>query len=525
MRIRKQQMVEADVTSFVDTGLSKKELFYRKTTLARVLKQVLSAVKLAEDAGNNTLAEQLREKAAYLKELLDTAEDVDYTPVVGSGPEVPGDHADDADDADTKDEAGMGDGPEKDDGKSTSKKEKKEEEGKDDGKELGLEDEDEDDDKELGLEDENEDDDKELDPDSGSGKIGKEPKKKPMSSKSKRPTAPPDPFERAKEILSSLKSNDAKAGAAAGLKDLAGKLGINLDESLCTSLQEAITKTVSQMSDDEFNDVLADAMALVDEIKPVSYSDDLDDRVARINKDLKSPTTRIEIEKEDAEHTKDERKAMQASEKDRARFSRYKALKTMDDFKSTLYRAMSDQVMQAEEEEDSWAALDRRHEDDPSIIVPGKILDDKFNSEIPTINVYFDQSGSWSDREIEVGMRAISTINEFHEREEIILNVFYMSAAGVFSTPEPARADGSAEGWYDALQHIKASGVKNVVVLSDEHLDYFEDCNRPTGDNGRTIVDGCVWWLWKNGSTSTKAPKELIGRSGDFHYNFNVRSS
>jgi hypothetical protein len=179
--------------------------------------------------------------------------------------------------------------------------------------------------------------------------------------------------------------------------------------------------------------------------------------------------------------------------------------------------------MRSEEDVETWAALDRRHEDDPTIIKKGTIIDDSDDPTIPTINVYFDQSGSWSDTEIEIGRRAIRTIHEFEDRKEIKLKIYYISAGGVCDTSAEARRYGSAEGWHDTLQHIVSSKVKNVIVLSDSDLDSFEWSNRPTGNNGKVVVDGCVWWLWKDADPSKKAPKELVGRRGNFHYYFSTR--
>ena len=102
------------------------------------------------------------------------------------------------------------------------------------------------------------------------------------------------------------------------------------------------------------------------------------------------------------------------------------------------------------------------------------------------------------------------------------MNPFYISAAGVCDTAEAARREGGAEGWHACLQHIVSSGANNVVVLSDDDLDYFEWRNRPTGDNGRVVVDGCVWWLWKNNKRSKKAVKELVGRQGNFEFQFST---
>lgn len=329
-------------------------------------------------------------------------------------------------------------------------------------------------------------------------------------------------FDAAKRILGKL-SGDAKKGATDGLKGLLTKRGISVEESL----HEALGKHLAKLSEEEFHDELAATMALVDKVVKIDYSDDLDDRIKEIERDASSTISRMELEREDAEHTKHEREAAKsyakASEKENEKYAKVKGLSGLDVFKASLYRAIKDQVDEAEDEIETWAALDRRHEDDPDIIVKGRMLDDGEEA-IPSINVYFDQSGSWTNSDIEKGIRAISVINEFHENKEIKLNIYYMSAGGIFTTAAAARRFYQAEGWAAALKHIKETKVKNAIILSDNDLDYFETWNRPTGDNGRTIIDGCVWWLWKDASVSKKALNELIGRRGNFQYQFEGHS-
>jgi hypothetical protein len=277
------------------------------------------------------------------------------------------------------------------------------------------------------------------------------------------------------------------------------------------------------MTEDEFNDELSATLEVVDSVKKVSYSDDLDARVIEIKRKASSAVDRMELEKEDAIHTKDSRAALKAYEKENSKYKSGPKMAGLDAFKNSLYRAVRDQVIAAEDEEETWSALNRRHEDDPSILKKGTHIEDVYDEEgIPTINVYFDQSGSWSDRDVEVGKSALRVINEYHERGEIKLQIFYMSAGGIFQKAEAARAFGAAEGWAAALQHIRESRVQNVIVLSDSDLDSYEWNNRPTGNNGVTRVDGCVWWLWKDNDYSRKALKELIGKSGNYQFGFST---
>lgn len=328
-------------------------------------------------------------------------------------------------------------------------------------------------------------------------------------------------FEAASRILGKL-YGDARDGALAGLKEILKSRGYTESLHAKQVLTEKLpTKTLREYSEEELSDLIRNTMSIVDKVVDVDYSDDIEDRAKELEKIATDPVARIAMDREDSENVKKD--AKKASDSENAAYARGKKLGGLSEFTRSLYQAIADQVEDSEEDEESWAALDRRHEDDPSIIKKGIIRDDVPNEEIPSINVYFDQSGSWSNEEVEIGKRAISTINEFHERGEIKLNIFYMSAGGVFTTSEAARAHPGAEGWADALQHIKDTKVKNVIVLSDRDLDHFEWSNRPTGDNGVTYVEGCVWWLWKNGSVSNKALKELIGGKSNYAYSFPCR--
>ena len=345
------------------------------------------------------------------------------------------------------------------------------------------------------------------------------------------PVKPVDPskvesvFDAAKRILGGL-SGEAKKGASQGLKDLLASRGVKVEESFNAKLTESHYKPLAKLSDDEFHDELAATMALVDQVIDVKYSDDLDDRVAEIMKDADNKLANLELDREDRANLDAERKAaaLKAKEEEKEKYKHIEGLPGLEDFQETLFNAIDDQVDIAEDDEESWAALDRRHEDDPSIIKKGYITDD-IERDIPSVYVYFDQSGSWTDAEDEIGKRAVSVINKFDEDGQIKLEMFYISAAGVCTSASVARSDGSAEGWAACLQHIRDSQAKNVVILSDDDLDcgWFDWSNRPTGDNGLTVVDGCVWWLWKNGSVAKKALKELVGRSGNFQYKFSTR--
>ena len=318
-------------------------------------------------------------------------------------------------------------------------------------------------------------------------------------------------LEAIKRILSKLKG-EARRGAQDAVKEIFKMAGYNLEESLTKNLNEAIKKSLSELSDDEFNKIVNDVLDLVDQNTEIDYSTDLEARIAEIKKDASNPLKNRELDQEDSNNLRGERQLARAREKEN---QKYQNFRTLDSFKINFYRAIKDQVEKTEDEDETWSVINRRTEDDPSIVKRGITIDD-MNENIPTVDVYFDQSGSWGDKEIEIGKSAVSVINEFAERGEIKLNIYYF-ANHVHSDAASARAEGSTEAWPEIIQNIKAHKTKNVVIMTDSDVEW--DAIRGV----RHIVEGCVWYVWKNGRCAPTAPQKLYGRTGTFQYSFKTR--
>ena len=287
-----------------------------------------------------------------------------------------------------------------------------------------------------------------------------------------------------KRILSKL-GPEAKEGAKAALQDRLSQLRESLTEGYAG-------KSIAEMSSDEFNELINSSLDLADKVIKVSYSNDLDSRIKEIKADANNTLKNRELDAEDNAIINKERKdKIAANETESDRYDSARAnLKSMQSFSKTIYRAIADQVDSVEDEEDSWSAIDRRHEDDPSIIVPGKKLDDLPEGEIPSIDLYIDQSGSFDDRDIKRAKAAISSIVEFKRRGEIKLNIYYF-ADHVYSWPEAARAEDGTMAWDYIIDNIIANNTKNVIIVSDRDLNY--------ADTPPLKVDGIVCYLWKDG--------------------------
>lgn len=308
-----------------------------------------------------------------------------------------------------------------------------------------------------------------------------------------------------KRILSKL-GPEAKDGAKAALQDRLSQLPESLTEGYAG-------KSIAEMSSDEFNELINSSLDLANEVIKVSYSTDLDSRIKEIKADASSTIKNRELDAEDNAIINKERKdkiAANETESDRYESARA-SLKSMQAFSKTIYRAIADQIDSVEDEEDSWSAIDRRHEDDPSIIVPGKKMDDLPEGEIPSIDLYIDQSASFDDKDIRRAKAAISDIVEFERRGEIKLNIYYF-ANHVYSWPGPARDEGGTMAWDYIVQNIMANDTKNVIIVSDSDLFY--------ADTAPLKVDGIVCYLWKNGEFATEPVKCLQGRQGTYQYRF-----
>lgn len=291
------------------------------------------------------------------------------------------------------------------------------------------------------------------------------------------------------------------------MKTINVKKRINLTEAL---------KGLDTMTDAEFDTLIDGVLSRIDQVQKVDYSSDLEARVQEIKADAEDVMKNRELSQEDDRNLASERRAAKAKEAEKNKYSP-QSFKKIDAFKFNFYNAVKDQVEEVEDEEDTWSVIDRRHEDDSSIVIPGKRMDD-VHDDIPSIDVFFDQSGSWGDEDVQIGQAAIASINEFDQRGEIRLNIYYFSDH-VHTDAESARDEGGTSAWKEILTYIRANKTKNVVILTDTDMAY------QARRGSSLIVDGCVWYIWKNGNNAQELPQHLKGRRGTFQYAFTTSNT
>lgn len=271
---------------------------------------------------------------------------------------------------------------------------------------------------------------------------------------------------------------------------------------------------LDQMSEDEFDSMIDSVLARVEKVKKVEYSSDLEIRVKEIQADANSTLKTRELDAEDNKILAPER----AERKEKKRQEREKAkyhpsnFRGMDAFKFNFYRAIKDQVDEMEDDEETWSVLDRRFEDDKSIVVKGREVVDKYD-DIPSIDIFIDQSGSWTAADLKIGETAVAAIREFEIRGEIKLNLWFFSNH-VHDTPEAARAEGGTSAWPEILDTLRENKTKNAVIITDADMGWY------ARKGPALTLDGGVWYIWKRGENAQSLPAKLRGRRGTFQYAF-----
>lgn len=285
-------------------------------------------------------------------------------------------------------------------------------------------------------------------------------------------------------------------------------------EKAIEDLESLTEEDLDEMSDEAFSQKINKVIDSISALDPKTYVTDAETmakRVQEIKKDFENPGLINELNQEDNQIVGTERRATKASEREKAKYTPG-SFKTVADFKINFHRAIKDQVEEIEQDDQSWSVINRRH-DGTDRVVKGNKNERLPNNLIPTIDIYIDCSGSWYDEDIKVGEDIIGYVLEFEQKKQIKTNLYYF-ANHIFGTKDAARAERGTDAWNLILENIKANKTKNVVVLTDADMDW--DAKR----GAKCLVDGCVWLIWKNGVNSQEIAKHLIGKRGNYQYEF-----
>jgi hypothetical protein len=307
-------------------------------------------------------------------------------------------------------------------------------------------------------------------------------------------------------------------------KNVSASLITELEKSIAAleALTEAANKSIKDISDTEFNALIN---RVFDAIEAIGDSDltyktehERELQAQEIKNDLASETTRQELSAEDVAKIRAEHQATKAREKES---QKYKArarnsFKGFQEFLSSLYRAIALQVQVNEIQDDSWAAINRRHSG-TNVLQPGKRINELPDKRIPIIDFYFDQSGSWSEADLAIGQKAVSQLVDMEEKGQIKINIYYF-ANNVFSDAASARAEGGTRAWNEIVKNVIKTQATNVVIMTDSDMEDWW-----SGTNALSYtVPGYVWYLWRNGENAPRLPRDLKGRGGTQQFSFST---
>jgi len=180
-------------------------------------------------------------------------------------------------------------------------------------------------------------------------------------------------------------------------------------------------------------------------------------------------------------------------------------------FSVDLFKAIKSQVGLSKHPEDTFMRPNPTYAG-TDYLMPGQDYVEK--KTIPSLAVYFDQSGSWGSYDVTRGKEAIACLQGFVAKHKIKKIDLYYFADHLHTEPGPARREGGTGGFDEVLENIQQHHYDNIIILTDSDIEGQTSWRICTPYQAK----GCVWFLWKNGSRSTTALKYLSGIQATYEY-------
>lgn len=256
--------------------------------------------------------------------------------------------------------------------------------------------------------------------------------------------------------------------------------------------------TEAKCNAEDLQDVADKADSLVKDIKDgkvdVDEAKELEKRVADIEKAFKEAATDASIIAE----TEEKIKAEKIDKKTR------EMLTYMNDDMNRFEASIGSFIKKAltDQKSSTWRRPNRRSTGGAGEpLRKGRQWQE--NKHIPSINVYFDQSGSWGESDIKEGLKVLGTFNRYRDKGSLKMNVKFF-ADHVHDNAEDARKEGGTD-LASVFKDIENTHPDNVVIMTDRDGDY--------NNLSYIEVPGVVWLLFKNGERSQKVIDHLHGRT------------
>ena len=228
------------------------------------------------------------------------------------------------------------------------------------------------------------------------------------------------------EIIQELQSisPSGKQGVAKALKDILSNRGAaGFSESLNKKvLKEAIEdKALEDIDDEEFSDFVNTILDEINNVTPVTYSDP-DERKVKVKQAMENNLETRDIEMEQEMQVRADKRRKRANQSELGKYTSYRPI---SEFYVDLYRTIADQVKQVEIDNQSYDEINPEYDDD--VIMKADVTQYEQRQEKPSIDFFFDVSGSWEDSDVELGKRFVASLKEFVDRGELELNIYYFS--------------------------------------------------------------------------------------------------
>lgn len=209
-------------------------------------------------------------------------------------------------------------------------------------------------------------------------------------------------------------------------------------------------------------------------------AEELAERVKKLKDALEDPELAKKITKETSEKRAKEqiKKDLKKSEKELEQFRNDPIVQ----FEGSLNHFLKKQMKLAQEQ--TYSRFNRKYDGTEFIRKGIKKFEDP---SVPSVQVYFDRSGSWDEEKTKVGRQALATLEKYRRTGKLKLMISYfnnkvfdtyteMGMGGTYGTP--------------ILADIQAKRPDNVIIMTDSDI---TDCQE------FVQVPGVVWYLFKGG--------------------------
>jgi len=301
---------------------------------------------------------------------------------------------------------------------------------------------------------------------------------------------------------------EAKRGAIDALNDLLGNKKKAKNESLSEELITEGSKTLRELEDDEFADLINDTLDLIDKAEPVIYAQNKKQRIGRIKQMASDTDLKTELDMEISDEATKDHQKIKAREREAQKHGEFGGIK---EFSINFYNAIKSQIDLVYQTYATYDEINPEYESE-DIIMKTDVEKQELDEALPVVDIYFDRSGSWSAQDTAIGKRAIESIAEFERNGEVKINLYYF-ADNVSQSENDRNLGGGTSAWNKIIRNIQATGANNVVIMTDGDMNSIYNKLSHT-------VRGCVWYIWKNGICAPDLVKHLRGREGTYQFQF-----